>query len=123
MSAWINLKPGRYYSAIWWRHHDGRIGSQGDCLVALWRDPGGPWHVMHRLRWYRDAKPHHRADKHEGCEYLTEAQIRRTCREMIDRLPFSGETQEIDLRTADPDAIMARLAREPWIHVESKGSA
>jgi hypothetical protein len=118
--AGIMIKDGRYFSAMWFI-----AGAGSDWLAALWRDPGGPWHVVWRFRYYVDDRAHDSADERSWSEYelpgttpeagLSEA-IARTADDLL-RAGDGAAVHEIVLRTDKPDVIAAALQREHFMHL------
>src|SRR6516164_1028976 len=54
----IVVQDGRYFAAQWFASGDG-----WDLLVALWRDPGGPWVAQGRIRRHVDDLVHDSDDE------------------------------------------------------------
>jgi hypothetical protein len=126
--GFINFQDGRYFSALWHRDDPGRE----NVLIALWRDPPGPWHLTVRRRWYVDGKIHDSDDVKSSADMVLPASwheddaalaAEAATESFLASLPWSGPIDKVELRTDDTHRILEALRRTDFLHIRTQGSA
>jgi hypothetical protein len=126
--GFINFQDGRYFVALWHRDDPGRE----NVLIALWRDPPGPWHVTVRRRTYRDGKIHDSDDLKQAADIVFPADwpedLAREAAEaavesFLSGLSYSSPIDKVELRTDDTHRILEALRRTDFLHIRTQGSA
>lgn len=136
MSAWLEIRPGRYYARIWFCGREG-----ADILSALWRDvemPAGEWHFTSRLRVHMtDAPADHPLaglDPKHGTELtLRDERGGEGMADIVSRVAIAvaclaealeaTDRSELVLDTDDPEKILDALVAQPWARGTMLGAA
>jgi hypothetical protein len=115
----IVVQDGRYFAAQWFASGDG-----WDLLVALWRDPGGPWVAQGRIRRYVDDLVHDSDDE----KVWFSAQVRdldadepaalASSQALVDFLTHGSgaEVHKLIVRSDRASDVVAAPRREHWAH-------
>lgn len=124
----IEIVEGRYFAATWFLG-PGRVGEEcADIHGALWRDPGGPWTIQFRIRYYADARTGSSSEDrkvwHRGVctdRDASEEDVIGTTSETFAQMaeiinaPRSSICTVL-LQTDRADKVIALIAKQPWAH-------
>ena len=118
----IEFKDGRYFESVYF------LGTDGwDFHGALYKDGDGPWIVQYRFRYYAGDEPDDARDRKnwyawqakDGTSVSAQAN-HGIMREMFKEVPpeiITTPFSQVDLQTADQEAALTRLLKEPWFHM------
>lgn len=116
----MEFKPGRHVSRCWYVGVPGR-----DWLAFLFRDEGGPWHVLYRFRYGEGGE----GDKRSWYEFSStgdEVTVAATISQTAEMTRWHFETLSKEpaifacevLNTDDEEVILDALSKHAWFHVE-----
>lgn len=115
----LELKDGRYVSQMWYC-----ANRQKDWLCTIYRDPGEPWTVLYRFRYYRDKKTFGSQDEKRW--YCFQAPADRPESEVITltnriadlvSLEAGAKMHKLLLRTDKPEKVLEAMKREDFCHI------
>lgn len=124
ISAIFEVKPGRYYRAIWFAGGN----ETGDLFAAVFKNDEGAWQTTYRFRWYADDRVGDSQDKksvyhvHPRGERATADAPPATLVDAMDliaemfRIQFGGEVHKLLVRSDDPEVVGEALSREHFAH-------
>jgi hypothetical protein len=121
-NAIIEIKPGRYFSAIIFVYGD----EDRDWLASIYRDSAdGPWQLSYRFRYYanndpwstKDRKSVYCAEVKGVTEEFLCAQV-RTVAEMLVSDGFNTRLDWLDIGSDDVEVVRRRLVSRPWAHMK-----
>lgn len=119
----IDFKPGRFFSRIFVV-----LGEGKDFMGCLYKDPGGPWRLTYRFRYYHagsrdpfDGQDEKSVVDIEVPPEKTKQEMIKITREMLSHAleyGFGGDGQihELVLETSDTRQIMRQMEREKFFH-------
>lgn len=119
----IELKPGRYVSRVWFSQ-----GGDRDLLGMIFRDPGGPWELFYRFRYYvtaspfdgRDTKSGYRATAPASWSEETAAEKFSHGLSMVAAVQGWSDLDCLVVQSEDPNAIIEKLKTKPWVHMKEE---
>ncbi len=124
-SITIPIEDGRYFIAVWFVNsgaHD------KNWLATVFRNEDGAWEIRYRFRYYRDNKAHRSADRKRCYRAVVPSTTPEArMQEGIDKMAaviaaeYRGELQMIPLGTDKTDAIIERLAKALFMHIDHAG--
>jgi hypothetical protein len=129
--ATIEVIPGRYFSAVWFV-----AGEDRDLLIALFRDPGKPFELRYRFRYYEgeSGEPHDGKDRKSPwactCPGKSEDDVRALIEEVVAHTlvdfrarsgSFEPTVDVVELRGDDAEKNSYAIMARPWAHTKPTG--
>lgn len=118
----MQIKEGRYISHVWFINSAER---DKDWMCWVWRDPGEPWQVEYRFRYYKDDKPHDSADEKSafGLQVPSETSEALVIKNMdaiatMVKRQFNGQLWKVPIESDQPMVAFALLKKQPWFFMK-----
>ena len=115
----IEIKEGRYFAKMWFLE-----GGDKDWMAAVYRDPGGPFILQYRFRYYRSEDPWDEGDRKSW--YVATAPPEMTEEDIVGKtdmmantmacMGFGGKVHPLVLQSDDPKFITGEMAKQFWSH-------
>lgn len=115
----IEIKEGRYFAKMWFLE-----GGDKDWMAAVYRDPGKPFTLQYRFRYYNSPDPWDEGDKKSW--YTATAPPEMTEEDIVGKtdlmantmacMGFGGKVHPLVLKSDDPKFITGEMAKQFWAH-------
>jgi len=113
----IEFKAGRYFIGVWFACN--RDGNKKDWMGTAYRDPGGPWTVRYRFRYYHSSESEASWVEAKHNSDATEEFAKEAMEMILSMMPMGGmpEMDFCPMYSDDPKENMRRLSQRPWARI------